>query len=86
MNGTTRVECPVCGIWGELSVEGDKVSVTFSDEEKKRARNTIPGIYEHHYEIKNMIDVCVPKLQANKEFLDAEKKKFVNFEEPLASL
>ena len=25
MNGTTHVECPICGIWGDLSVDGDKV-------------------------------------------------------------
>ena len=25
MNGTTHVECPICGIWGDLKVDGEKV-------------------------------------------------------------
>ena len=49
-----------CGIWGTLSVNGEKVSVAFSEEEKNRARNTTIGIYEHYNEIQNMIKVCVP--------------------------
>ncbi len=85
--GSTHVECPICGIKGEMKFEGsDKVSVSFSEEEQKRARNTLPGIYEHYDEIQNMIKVCVPKLMENKEFLETEKKKYVNFEETLASL
>ena len=24
MNGTTHVECPICGIWGDLKVDGEK--------------------------------------------------------------
>ena len=76
INGTTDVECPVCGIWGELSVEGKKVKITWPKEQIARARNTIPGIYEHYNEIKNMITVCVPKLTANKEFLDEKNKEY----------
>lgn len=81
MNGTTDVECPICGIWGKLSIEGDKVKVTFSDEEKARARNTKIGIYEHYNEISEMIPICVPKLQANKDFIDEEMQKYKNFDE-----
>ncbi|MCR5778210.1 MAG: flavodoxin family protein [Lachnospiraceae bacterium] len=71
-NGTTKVECPICGIWGDLSIEDGKVSVAWSVAEKQRARNTIPGIYEHYNEIQNMIKVCVPKLVTNKKKLDEE--------------
>lgn len=80
VNGTTDVECPVCGIRGELSVEGKKIKVHFSDAEKKRARNTIPGIYEHYNEIQNMIKVCVPKLVANKDMIAEKMKKYKNFD------
>ncbi len=72
INGTTTVECPICGISGKLSVEGEHVHIHFPEEQVKRARNTIPGIYEHYYEIQNMIKVCVPKLVANKEKLEKE--------------
>ena len=51
MNGTTHVECPICGIWGDLKVDGEKVKVEWSEKEIARARNTNIGIYEHYNEI-----------------------------------
>ena len=78
-NGTTRVECPVCGIWGDMSIEDDKVKVKWSMAERSRARNTIKGIYEHYNEIQNMITVCVPKLTANKEMLDERIKEYKDY-------
>lgn len=80
-NGTTDVECPICGIWGKLSVEGDKVKVVFSEKEQARARNTNIGIYEHYDEIQAMIPVCVPKLQQNAEYIEKEMEKYKNFDE-----
>ncbi len=86
MNGTTHVECPVCGIWGELSVEGERVKVDWPEKEIARARNTAIGIYEHYNEIQNMIKVCVPKLTANKETLPKMMEKYENFEESIAAM
>lgn len=86
MNGTTHVECPICGIWGDLKVDGEKVKVEWSEKEIARARNTNIGIYEHYNEIKNMIKVCVPKLVANKDTLPKMMEKYVNFEETIANM
>ena len=86
MNGTTHVECPICGIWGDLSVDGDKVKVEWSDKEIARARNTTIGIYEHYNEIQNMITVCVPKLTETREYLEEEMKKYINFDETVANM
>ena len=86
MNGTTHVECPVCGIWGELSVERDKVKVDWSEKEIARARNTTIGIYEHYNEIQNMIEVCVPKLVANKDTLPKMMEKYKKFDEEIAKM
>lgn len=86
VTGTTRVECPICGIWGTLSVNGEKVSVAFSEEEKNRARNTTIGIYEHYNEIQNMIKVCVPKLTAHKEDLEKKMEKYKNFEQVIENM
>lgn len=86
MNGTVDVECPICGIWGKLSIEGDEVKVMFSEEEKARARNKDIGIYEHYHEIQNMIEVCVPKLIANKEELPKMMAKYKNFEQTIAGM
>lgn len=86
MNGTVDVECPICGIWGKLLIEDDKVKVTFSDEEIARARNTNIGIYEHYDEIQNMIKVCVPKLVANKDALPKMMEKYKDFEKTIAGM
>ena len=86
MNGTTHVECPVCGIWGSLSVNGDKIEVEWPQEEINRARNTNIGIYEHYNVIQNMIKVCVPKLVENKETLPEMMEKYKNFEDTIAKM
>lgn len=86
VNGTTKVECPVCGIWGDISIDGDKVNIEWPEKEIERARNTIPGIYEHYNEIQNMIKVCVPKLQANKDTLPKMMEKYIKFDEIIESM
>jgi len=47
------IECAICGIRGEIKVEGDEIIVTFSEAEQKRARLTIAGKMEHFHEIRN---------------------------------
>jgi hypothetical protein len=41
------VQCPICGIYGELKIENDEIKVIFSDEEQKRSRLTLAGKMEH---------------------------------------
>ncbi len=48
----TYVECPVCGIEGELKQENGKISVYFSEAQKKRSRLHWDGKLEHSTEIK----------------------------------
>jgi len=50
LNGTTTVSCPICGIYGTLKMDGDKVSVEFSEEEKNRSRLKFIGVLEHQVE------------------------------------
>lgn len=76
VNGTNKVTCSVCGIHGLLSLDGEELKVTFSEDEKKRARNTLRGLEEHHAEIGEMMRICIPKLMENKEFLDAKNKEY----------
>ena len=75
LNGTTTVECPVCGIEGKLVVDGDKVSVEFSEAQQARARGTFAGLREHTTEIQGFGAVCAPKIIANKEMLDQKMKE-----------
>ncbi|MGP8080560.1 MAG: flavodoxin family protein [Dehalococcoidales bacterium] len=41
------VQCPICGIYGELKIENGEIKVIFSDEERKRSRLTLAGKMEH---------------------------------------
>ena len=86
VNGTTHVECPVCGIRGELHIEGDRLLVDWPEKEIQRARNTPVGLYEHYNEIQNMIKVCVPKLIANKDLLDKKLKKYTEFDKTIRDM
>lgn len=46
------VECVVCGIRGEISMEDGKLKVNYSDSERARSRLTWAGKLEHSTEIK----------------------------------
>lgn len=81
VNGTTTVECPICGIEGKISIEGEKLHVTFSEEQQARARGTFKGLREHTTEIQGFGAICGPKIMANKEMIDREMVKFKKFDE-----
>ena len=81
VNGTTSVTCPICGIHGTISIDGDKLSVTFSEDEQARARGTFRGLREHTTEIQGFGAICGPKIMANKEYLDEQMKRVKNFDE-----
>ncbi|MDO5516171.1 MAG: NAD(P)H-dependent oxidoreductase [Clostridium sp.] len=80
VNGTTKVECPICGIEGRLSVEGDKLKVEFSKEQQARARGTFVGLREHTTEIQGFGKICGPKLMAVKNELPKMLDKYKNFD------
>ena len=85
--GTTKVECPVCGIEGTLSIVNDAVKVDFPPEQQKRARGTFAGLREHTEEIQGFGAVCGPKIQASKEKLDAlMKERIRGFNEKIKAL
>lgn len=81
VNGTTTVECPICGIEGKISIEGDQLKVTFSEEQQARARGTFAGLREHTTEIQGFGAICAPKIMANKELLAAKMERVKKFDE-----
>ena len=86
LNGTTTVECPVCGIEGHLSVDGDKVNVEFSEDQINRARGTFRGLREHTTEIQSFGAICGPKIMANKEMIDKNmNERIKNFDKAIKS-
>ncbi len=78
---TTTVECPVCGIYGKLSVEGDEVKVTFSEAEQKRSRCNYDGKLEHCLEIRSFGAIAGPKMVAHAEELKLKMKPFEGYRE-----
>ena len=52
-SNSTKVECPVCGIEGEVTIEDGRLTTEFSEEQKKRSRLFEEGKWEHSNEIKH---------------------------------
>lgn len=80
VNGTTTVECPICGIEGKLSVDGEKVNVEFTEQQQARARGTFAGLREHTTEIQGFGSICGPKLMAVKDKMPQMLDKYKNFD------
>lgn len=84
VNGTTTCKCPICGIVGKISIEGEKLSVDFPEEQKARARGTFAGLREHTTEIQSFGSICGPKIMANKEMLDQKmEERIKKFDETI---
>ena len=49
-DGSTKVCCPLCGIYGELTIEDGKIKVDFPKEEQDRSRLKFTGVLEHQVE------------------------------------
>jgi multimeric flavodoxin WrbA/uncharacterized Zn finger protein (UPF0148 family) len=81
MSGTTKVDCPVCGSYGTLSIEGEKVKVTFTEAEQKRSRLNFDGKLEHYNEIKSFEGIAGPKIRAAGEELPKMLKKYEGYKE-----
>lgn len=80
VNGTTTVECPICGIEGKISIDGERLNVTFSEEQQARARGTFAGLREHTTEIQGFGAICGPKIMENKDYLERQMDRIKNFE------
>lgn len=81
VNGTTHVECPLCGIEGTISIDGDKLNVEFSKEQQARARGTFAGLREHTVEIQSFGSIVGPKIMAVKDKLPEMLDKYKNFDQ-----
>ncbi len=65
------VECPVCGIAGELRIDGGEISVTFSEEEQKRSRLGIHAKLEHWIELQDNFKLIEARMRAEGQTLPA---------------
>ena len=53
MHSGTTVECPVCGISGELKIVDGQIKVEFPEAQIARSRLKYPGKLEHYLEIRD---------------------------------
>jgi len=73
------VECAICGIWGEIRMEGDEIVVTFSEEEQRRARLTIAGKLEHFHEIRDNFRIAAQR--DDQDQIPVRLKKYEGYKE-----
>lgn len=84
VNGTTSVGCPICGIEGKISIDGNSLKVDFSKQQQARARGTFAGLREHTIEIQRFGAICGPKIMDNKEMILTQMKRIKNFDKMIA--
>jgi multimeric flavodoxin WrbA len=75
------VECAICGIHGELKLEGGKISVTFSKEQQKRSRLTMAGKVEHFNEVMSNIKVKMTRMEREGKDLPGKLEKYKGYGE-----
>lgn len=73
LHSGATVECPVCGISGELKIEDGQIKVDWPAEQIARSRLKYPGKLEHYLEIRNSA-MTMKKIPDLKEKLAAYKE------------
>jgi multimeric flavodoxin WrbA len=56
----SSIECAVCGIKGDIKVDGGKITVVFSAKEQKKSRLKIEGKRIHHFEVLDVAKALEP--------------------------
>jgi multimeric flavodoxin WrbA/uncharacterized Zn finger protein (UPF0148 family) len=74
---TSTLECAICGIHGQMKVDGDKVTVVFPEEEQRKSRLTLEGKRIHFYEIRDVAQAFEPR----KHEVKPKLKKYKGYKE-----
>lgn len=78
---SAKAICALCGIAGEIRVEGGKTFFVFPEEQLGHAHDTLPGKFIHGNDIKNMEDRFAA-VRRSDEF-KARKAKYSNYINPI---
>ena len=78
IKGKNPVQCPICGIYGELKIENGEIKVTFSEAEQKRSRLTLAGKMEHWNEYHPADPEKAWKLNQTSTMPPAKQAQFMN--------
>lgn len=79
--GNNKVECPICGIEGDLKVDNGEVKVEFSAKELARSRYELAGLQEHYEEISGFGKIGGPRMKERGEELKAKLEAYKAFDE-----
>jgi multimeric flavodoxin WrbA len=83
---TTRnlVECPICGIEGELSLKDGQISVAFSPEQQAHSRMKLQGLKDHWVELMGEgempPEMSFPMADHPEEIVE-KKQKYIGYRE-----
>jgi len=75
------VECPVCGIRGELKIKDGEIIVTFSEEEKEHSRLNIQGLKDHWDELTAAYGTSMATLMQKSDEVEKRRKKYIGYRE-----
>ena len=77
------VECPICGIRGELKIKDGEIIVTFSEEEKEHSRLNIQGLKDHWDELTGGFAAtgAVSFQFPSADEMEKRKKKYIGYRE-----
>lgn len=82
INQTTTVECPICGMYGVLSiVDGDKIKVNFSKEQIEMSRLRLGGVADHHRELQEIMRGVHSKLATDGNKIGGLVSKYIGYGE-----
>lgn len=77
------VECPICGITGELTIKDGKIRVTLSKEEQGHSRLNIQGLKDHWDELMGGAETPGARMMQipNMEEINKKKDKYIGYRE-----
>lgn len=79
MGNNRSVMCATCGITGTIEVDGDNLTVVFSEEEQKKSHMTVEGKRLHGLEIREVAQALEPR----KDEIPEKVKKYQSYKAPL---
>lgn len=69
------VECPICGVWGKLEIDGEKVVMVVDKDSLKTNRATVEGRLKHFMEIAEIAE----RYYANREEIQKKVEKYRSY-------
>ncbi len=75
------VDCPICGISGEIKADGSTISVTFSEEEQQRSKLRIPRSREHWIEVAEDLKIAEARMRTEGPNMPAKLEKYRGYGE-----